>query len=246
MRAFLLFNLKFMLEIKFLDISKVSKNLHLLRFLRPNEFTFKPGQFINVVIGPRMFRSYSIASHPESEFIDLLIKFPKGSKAKEYFFKLKQNDPVKIHGPFGQYIYRNSKFNKIHIVTGAGIAPNLSMLEEWIRDGAKEKTIMFYGVRFVENVPFFSKFKQWENTFNFKLYICVSRGKADNNISFKGRVLDVINNIYLKNNDISDFRDSDFYICGQPEMVKEVKEFLVNLGVYQSNIFYEKFDKAVL
>lgn len=233
--------------VKFINIKDISSKMKQVRFKKPVDFKFKCGQFINVFINNLNIRSYSISSHYNDEYIDLTIRFPQNSKAFEFFNKLVVDDEVTIMGPFGRYVYNDNSLQKVHIVTGAGIGPNFSMLKEWAKLGAKQKSYIFFGIREFENIPYIEELKELEKL-GLNIYFCISnkknnlqqiiepiKAKQNKNI-FNGRVLDVIKNLNFN------LEQKEFYICGQPEMVVSVCEFLKQNGVVENLIKYEKFN----
>lgn len=231
----------------FESLEPISLHMHRVRFKRHEKFTFKAGQFINVIIGEKQLRSYSVASHPSSDFVDLIIRFPEGSRARKFFESLQNGDDVNIMGPFGRYIYHDNDLEKIHIVTGAGIGPNYSMIAEWIVQGAKQGSSIFFGVREFENIPHLEQFHAWQEK-GLKFYPCLSRQEGDGERTFTGRVLPVFKEIYglegNKNTASEILAQKEFYICGQPEMVAGFVEYLQSINIPEDRIHFEKFESA--
>lgn len=227
-----------------LSMDVVSSTLHLIVIKKPVDFIYRPGQFINLLIGEGLIRSYSLCSDPDEENLKLLIKFPDGSRARVFFESaLSEDRSIEIMGPFGRYRYQDTPFEKVHIVTGAGIGPNWSMLKFWARMGAVSPTTVFWGVRTFDSIP---DPKSWlklvTDYSNLRLFLCVTKEATDRLFDGimirRGRVLDVIE----KNMD--DFSNKEFYICGQPEMIDSVVAYLKNNGVEDNFIFYESFNAA--
>lgn len=224
-------------KINFVSLEPISLHMHRVRFKRPVDFTFKPGQFINVFLDDKQLRSYSVSSHPSDEYIDLTIRFPQGSRARKFFESLKKGDEVTIMGPFGRYVYNETSLEKVHVVTGAGIGPNFSMIAEWMLQGAQQKSLLFFGVQEFENIPYLEQFKQWQQA-GLQFYPCLSQQGGDGNVTFSGRVQKVLLD------KLNDFHGKEFYICGQPAMVGEVVSLLKEQGVDDDVLFYEKFESA--
>lgn len=226
---------------QFKSLHAISHSMFALQLEKPADFTYDVGQFITITIyndeGKKLFRSYSLASHPDDEHLECIIKFPEGSRAQKYFTTLKKGDELEIKGPYGNYVLQKNDKQKIHIVTGAGIGPNFSMLKAWEKSGYSGNASMYFGIQGKENVPYFEKFIEWKNN-GLDLKLCITREPVDNEISFEGRVLTVLEN------SLDNYQEKEFYICGLPEMVTDAVEFLREKGVLDENIFYEEFTAA--
>jgi ferredoxin-NADP reductase len=151
---------------------------------------------------------------------------------------LRTGDEVRIMGPFGKYVYRDNPQKKVHIVTGAGIGPNYSMLKEWVAQGAQQESMLLFGVRTADNIAYADQFKAWAEQYPFTWYACVSREEGDGKWIRSGRVGAVLPQV------ITDFTNTEFYICGQAEMVEQTKELLLAQGVEAADIHYEEFNAA--
>lgn len=82
-----------------------------------------------------------------------------------------------------------------------------------------------------------------ENFTNFSFLICLDQEQnfegLEEKYFAKGRVQEnLLKFLKEKNLKIGDF---EYYICGVPEMVEEVKNFLLRERVNKENILFEKF-----
>lgn len=228
--------------IQFIHVESISEVMHRVRFKRPDGFSFTAGQFINIFINDGMLRSYSIASHPDNEFIDLIIRFPDGSRARKFLEGLLEGDDVQMMGPFGRYVYCDSEREKVHIVTGAGIGPNFSMLFEAEKRDELNKHYMLFGVQRENNLPYQEQFDTWQEK-GLNYYACLSKEDGDNQKTFSGRVLAVLESQLLAQNE-KFLENKEFYICGQPQMVVDVVKFLLQHGVAKEKINHEAFNAS--
>lgn len=232
------------IETQFISCEKISSQMYRLRCLRPEGFIMKPGQFINIMIDEKTFRSYSVSSHPSDPFIDCTIRFPEGSRARIFFISLKPGERITFFGAFGRYYYRDTPNEKVHIVTGAGIGPNYAMIKEWILAGAKQPTYLFYGVRNIDNLAYYNELLLWQKEYSLHLYPCISGEGAFSPECFSGRVLDVMRSVFNSEFNSIIYQNKDFYICGQPEMVRQSVDYLIANGVSLENIFHEAFNSV--
>lgn len=218
----------------------VSSTLFVIRFYKPDSFTFLPGQFITLVVPTSenpLYRSYSISSHPDNEYVELTVKFPEGSRMLAYLEQLSDGDVIEFRGPQGRYVYQDNDLEKIHIVTGAGIGPNYSMLQEWVKEHSVPSQL-YFGMQKKENVPYLEQLRKWKEEYDFNYYICVSREDGDSVETYSGRVLPVLEQT------MDDYENKEFYLCGLPDMVRGVVAFLQEKGVEGKNIHFERFEAA--
>jgi ferredoxin-NADP reductase len=64
----------------------------------------------------------------------------------------------------------------------------------------------------------------------------VSKPETTSNTFIKGRISDEI-----KKMDLTNHKNTQFYLCGHPDMVSEVTEYLLNAGIPERNIISEVF-----
>ncbi len=211
-------------------------------------FTFLPGQFISVVVpgagpgGRDLRRAYSIASSPElmpsDNVFELCVKLVEGGPGTNYLNNMKVGESLKGSVPFGDFVYKTlSSKHVIFIATGTGIAPFRSMvlskvfnenkpLSAKILFGARDANDLFYAD---EMVPLLG------NGFVETL----SR-PTGNWSGFKGRVTDWLR----QNSNAIDWKNTDFYLCGNGAMIDEVKQILTTNEVDKSAIHQEVYYKV--
>lgn len=212
-----------------------------------NEINFLTGQFISMQVSNNDFRPYSIASRSiKKDIIELFISASHNGVGANYIRNLKINDQVKFNGPFGRFtLNQNKKNNYIFIATGAGIAPILPLMQD-IFDKNKNKNVninLLFGIRDNSEIFALDILEQLKNNFpNFNYLVCFSKKNPDTkNLNFfSGRVTKVLQN---KNSQLNNFlnNNSDFYICGNPQMIFDCCNILLNKKIDNSNIHFERF-----
>lgn len=135
------------------DVIKVT-----LRLPPTSDFSFHPGQYIDVIGHGGLRRSYSIANAPTPEkHIELHIRHVPGGAMSAYWFEQAQvNDLLRLHGPLGTFFLRDiDGMDLIFLATGTGIAPVKSMLESLARrvaQPAPRSISVFWGGRVPHDV----------------------------------------------------------------------------------------------
>lgn len=216
-----------------------------LKIPEGQKFTFKAGQFVlfdvPLVGSPEDIqpRAYSIGSPPnEKDELTFILRYKEKGRASRWMDEmLKVVDPVRIQGPLGRFTLDTStKKDYIFIGTGAGVAPFRSHLK-WALEEAKDTRPMhlFFGVRFEKDLFWVEEFRSLEKRFpNFKAHISLSQPDASWT-GLKGRVTEILPNV------IKDFSKVNAYVCGNPAMVKDMKEWLMNHGVPKEDVHQEGY-----
>ena len=119
--------------------------------LRAPGFEFTPGQYIDLHVpgaedGAK--RSFSMANLPGSDEIELIIKrYPGGRLSGLLEGSISPGDTIGYTGPYGSLHARDSERPILMIAGGSGMAPILSLLREFARQGCERPIRFFYGAR---------------------------------------------------------------------------------------------------
>lgn len=206
-----------------------------LAYKVPADFTFVPGQFINVVVkqNPPLRRSYSILSVVDS-VLTLLVNISPGGPGSVYFRDTEVLSDTNILGPLGNFKCKDTDLEKIFIATGTGIVPFVPMINDIKQKKPNTKIQVYFGTRFVKDDYAKKYFENYSNDSNFTYHACISHSQATD-VCEKGRVTDILP-IY-----ITDFSNKEFYICGINSMIFDMEKILLDKGVLRENIVYEKY-----
>ncbi len=203
-----------------------------LRLPPTAEFSFIPGQYIDV-IGPNgIRRSYSLANSSfEKKSLEIHIRAVKGGAMSQYWFKqAKINDLLRLNGPMGTFFLRETKnVNLVFLATGTGIAPVKAMLESLITRsvGQRPRSVtVLWGARIPSELYF--DVSTIPGSFN---YIPVL-SRADPSWSgARGHVQQALLSVH------SDFSQTVVYACGSDTMIHSAKEVLTKSNL-PSKCFY--------
>ena len=225
------------------ELSWISPTVFRIRFSTSKRFTFKAGQFVSVII-PRadkesVKRCYSIASAPKENgdnSYELCVKVVPGGIGSTYLAGLKVGHRFEARAPFGHFTMKSKPGrNIVFISTATGIAPFRSMVfDREFHETTRPKRVVFLsGSRTEDEILYRDEIEQTG--------VEVVRAVSEPGTTFqgfKGRVTDYLRS--LPNTWC--WHDTDFYICGNPEMVIEVEEILrTGRGVNPAAIYHELF-----
>lgn len=227
------------------QIEYLSPHIVNVHFLPSRKFNFSPGQFLSVSI-PGLLkkhgaikRCYSFALSPElsqEKGYQICVKLVKDGVGSEFLRSLAVGDRFKAYAPFGDFKLKPKpeKRNLCLISTGTGIAPFRSMLgSKQLQEAGYRNIILLHGVRHENELIFLKDFQRA----NVYTQVIVSQ-PSPQWAGKKGRVTDLLHHIARTLN----LSETDFFICGNGEMVEEVSDKLVSdYRVEKSAIVRENF-----
>jgi NAD(P)H-flavin reductase len=199
---------------------------------------FLAGQYVSIDIGGEERRSYSIASAPAMDHaVEICVDVTPGGRGSRYIEGLKPGDEVKLLGPLGQFVSGDAEKEKklLFVATGSGIAPLRSMILDLLVEKKDEREIwLFWGLRFVKDMFWEEDFRQKHRFFkNFNYELMLSKPPEGWPI-ISGHVRREIEELGLGS-------EWGVYLCGNPEMIKEVNQLGSDKQVPQEQIHFEKF-----
>lgn len=195
---------------------------------------FKAGQFVMLDLpqpGERP-RPFSMANAPESNgsrTIDLCMKRYETSVTAPYLDGLPLGASITLKGPFGFFTLRDSPRPAYFVATGVGVAPMLGMFRDEQNKKTHRDMRLLFGVR-----------DEADRFFENELAACISdctvtlSQPSETWIGARGRVTEHLN--ILKKPE-----QYDFYLCGNPDMVKDTRALLIERGVPPAQVYFEIF-----
>ncbi|MFB6341848.1 FAD-binding oxidoreductase [Saccharicrinis sp. FJH2] len=208
---------------KVIEVRELTDTVYVLRVER-NGFEFQSGQYLALgKKGDIQKREYSIYSGEKDEYLEVLIKEVLEGDVSKKLHKLKVGDDVEIEGPYGHFILNGTPRDKkiIFIASGTGISPCHSL----IRSNPKLDYMVLHGVKY--------SFESYDrHAYHPYRYIqCTSRETEGD---FYGRVTD-----YLSRHGAD--AKSEYFLCGNSNMIYDVFDILKDKGVKQDQIHTEVY-----
>lgn len=221
---------------------KVSSKVYVERFdlVEPKEISFLSGQTVMLKVAAGINRSMSIAS-PPSEKNSILVAHdvsPMGPYS-QWTINAKVGDTMEFMGPLGNFIAykpacrrgRESPRRKIFVATGTGIAPFRSM----ILDMPSEPMMLYWGLRHEEDIFWQKEFEELSHTYpNFQFVLTLSQPTT----LWVGKQGHACDHVFAEEKNLP---DADFYLCGNKDMVNEMRTRLSAAGVPNAQVKFELF-----
>jgi len=215
-----------------------------LRMNGLEKFAFKAGQFITLDLPihekkNKRWRSYSIASPPDGNVVELVIVLVEDGAGTPYIWEhFKVGHVAQAKGPLGKFTLPETVERDVCFVcTGTGVAPFRSMLLDLKKTGKPFKNIyLVFGCRTNEDVLYRDELvKLQEELPNYQYIYCCSRETRDAFTGRKGYVHPVYEELF------ADRRQADFYLCGWKNMLDEAKKRLGDMGYGKDHIHVEVY-----
>lgn len=209
---------------------KVKEVRHLTKLtfvvkLERNGVEFQTGQFVLLQINGELDqREYSVYSGEQDDFMEVLVREVDGGKVSGKLKRLKAGDEIGVDGPFGFFRFNPKSFSTqkfLFIATGTGVSP----FHSFVRTYPELDYKLVHGVRYAEEAYDHADFDKG------KIMLCTT---GDDKGGFKGRVSGFLMNEKLDT-------DTNYFLCGNSEMIYDVFDILTGKGISVSNIFSEVY-----
>lgn len=221
------------------DIIPRTHDVTSYRFSRPKELQYKPGQYFIVTIkkdDKELQKHFSFSTSPtQTDYIE----FTKKLTDHEYSMALKAakvGDWAKIDAPYGKFTFEG-EHPKIALLSGGiGITPFISMCKNATDKKLDSKITLFYGCRTEEDIAFKNELEELakENS-NLKVIFVLSQASPE----WKGATGYITAEMVQK--ELPDFKETVFYACGPPPMVKAMQGLVEKLGLPKEQLKLELF-----
>lgn len=223
------------LTVKVVKIKHLTEEVIILTFNVPRDFNFESGQYLMFKMNDGKEtkpRAYSILS-PENEAgkIRFIIRLIPGGFASEIFRKTKINDTFDVEGPMGHFFF-SKDCNTEHwfISGGCGIAPLYSIIKKYLPVFTNKKFFLLFSIKTRKDLFFHEELTKLQKKCpNFNYLPTLTQECWEGRI---GRV-----QIHLP----KDLSNKTFYICGNKDLVLDVRKLLVDNNVDPNNIKFERY-----
>ena len=204
-------------------------------------FDFKPGQFVTIDMPihdkpNKRWRSYSIASWPDGNVIELLIVLLEGGAGTTWLFNnVGVGSELTLRGPQGVFTLPEPiEKDLFFICTGTGIAPFRSMLHYLKQHGIPHKNIyLIFGTRTQKDLVYYEELKELEKEIEgFKFLPTLSREKWEGCCGYVHAVYEQL---------CEQKQPAQFYLCGWKAMIDEARKRIVELGYDRKAIHLELY-----
>ena len=213
--------------LKVLNKKSETKNTFSLILEKPKNFNFYPGQYLDIELPVNdplgNTRAFTISSSPTEDY--LMFTTRKGiSDFKEALEKLKANDTITTSHPAGTFIL-DELSPAVFMAGGIGITPFRSMIKYAVTNKIKTPITLIYS-NSNNNFLFKKELEGWQKAYP-KLQIIYHTSSQHGHLS----------HIPLPTSHFP-----IYYLAGSPSFVDDMEKILLEMGLDETNIRYDRFD----
>jgi ferredoxin-NADP reductase len=226
------------LESEVTDVIQRTKDVKSVRFRRPNEFKYLPGQWAFLTVGSdeeQKTKPLSFSSSPTEDYLEFTKRLT-GHEFSNAFATMEMGDTATISGPYGKLTLQENHKKICMLSGGIGITPLRSMIRYSTDKEMKTNIILLYSNRFEDAIAFMDDFDEIQvRNPNFKVITTITRpGSAWKGLT--GRI-----NREMIEKKVPDYAERVFYSCGPKPMVDAMVDMLRKMGLPEKQIKYEYF-----
>jgi len=201
---------------------------------------FLAGQYLDVLLPDGRRRSFSLANPPHDDaLLELHVRFvPGGAFSTEVFERLSTRALLRIQGPLGTFVLRESSPRPILMLAGGtGFAPIKSMVEHAQVAGLARPIHLYWGARAERDLYLKALPELWAATdAGFGWTPVLSEPDA----GWGGRTGWVHDALVADHRD--DLAAHDVYMAGPPAMCRAAREAFHSAGLPDDQLFYDSFE----
>ncbi len=224
-----------------LSIEPISSAVARVRLQPEDEFLYEPGQFITLLRDDTIGRSYSLASIPGEEFIELHVRrWPGGAMSSWIHDELKPGERLFMRGPYGECFYVPGQLERplLLIGTGTGAAPLWGIARHALEQGHTGPIVFMHKGHDEDGLYLQQQLVALANQHETVSYVaCVTMDTGERGVQF-GSIIEMARNRLLE---FPNPQQVSAYVCGNPDIVKMLRKELFLAGMSMRDIFFDAF-----
>ncbi|MEA1928382.1 MAG: FAD-dependent oxidoreductase [Candidatus Auribacterota bacterium] len=217
-------------------------NVKSFRFDDLGGVNFRPGQFFQLFLdweGEELSHFFSFSNSPtEKGYIEFTKKL-SDSPFSHALLSLQPGTPVRIKLPMGIFVFEGEYPKVTFLSGGIGITPIRSICKYLTDTGSSSEATILYSARTSDDFVFqedFAEMRRQDNNLSF-VYSVTGEEIPEGWIGRTGAI-----DARMIKEEIPDFSERVFYVCGPPGMVKAMVSMLKeDLSLPADRIVHENF-----
>jgi ferredoxin-NADP reductase len=214
-------------ETQVLKVIQRTPNVKSFRFRIKEEVYFKAGQFFFLTIkieGKEATKHFSFSNAPtEKGYVEFTKRITQ-SEFSQALDKLKVGNWARLRMPYGSFIFEGEYKKIAFLCGGIGITPIRSICKFIFDKGLPTNTILLYGNDKEEDIIFRQDLDEMQKASkNIRIVYTLTSPEIDKK-TWPGRAGYIDEKMIEE--EISDYKQRVFYICGPPRMVANLVNIL--------------------
>jgi ferredoxin-NADP reductase/MOSC domain-containing protein YiiM len=207
---------------------------------------FRAGQFVVLRLlvdpgKPPVLRSYSLSDLPGADHFRISVKNELNGIGSSFLCnRAREGDLLDISAPRGSFTLRPSQSPVVLLSAGVGATPVMSMLHSLTAEKSQREVWWIYGARNSVDHPFAEESRSLlKQLSRGRGYIVYSRPAPIDQVGADFEAPGHIDAALLERIGVS--QNSDFYLCGPPSFLQNMRDGLRAWGVLAENVHTEIF-----
>jgi len=232
-------------KVKLIRQVKIANDTYAWHLTKPEGFVFRAGQFVELKLDKMTevddegnSRAFSLACAPSDQELVVATRY-RQTAFKKALLALQPGAELELDGPFGDYtLHHNIERQAVFIIGGIGVTPVISMIKQATKDNSNHTLLLIHSAKTKDDLPFYDELTDLakENKkFNYVPVLTAHDQQAGEGYEV-GRVNEKIIKKYALN-----LNNSIFYLSGPENMVKAMRQLLIDMKLDQDNIKTEEF-----
>jgi CDP-4-dehydro-6-deoxyglucose reductase, E3 len=222
-----------------------------LRLPAAEDFEFRPGQYLDIMLSKGRRRSFSIASPPhDARLIELHVRRVAGGEFTDRLFAGEARGTLlTLEGPLGHFVYRDAdpaqaaaaapaSAPMLLIGGGTGLAPLKSILRHVVETGRSRDMTLYWGVRSERDLYAHSTLQELAARNGRMRYVPVL---SDAEPAWAGR-RGLVHEAVLE--DLASLEGFEVYASGPPAMIDAIRRDFPARGMNPARLSFDSFDYA--
>jgi ferredoxin-NADP reductase/MOSC domain-containing protein YiiM/ferredoxin len=190
---------------------------------------------------PPVLRSYSLSDLPAADHFRISVKSELNGIGSSFLCdRAREGDLLDVSAPRGSFTLRPGQNPVVLLSAGVGATPVMSMLHSLAAERSQREIWWIYGARNSGDHPFAKESRSLlKQLSRGRGYIVYSRPAAIDKVGTDFDAPGHIDTALLERIGVS--RNGDFYLCGPPSFLQNMRDGLGNWGVLTGNVHTEIF-----
>jgi ferredoxin-NADP reductase/MOSC domain-containing protein YiiM len=206
----------------------------------------QPGQFIVLRLQvdpdkPPILRSYSLSDLPANDHFRISVKREVNGIGSSFLCtRVRVGDVMEVSAPRGSFTLRPGENPVVLLSAGVGATPVIAMLHALAAGRSRRQVWWIYAARNRASHPFAEESRSLlQQLPDGRSSVLYSRPAATDRVGTEFDAPGHIDVALLEKLHIP--RNSDFYLCGPPSFLQNMREGIRNWGVPSQNVYTEIF-----
>lgn len=222
---------------KVAQMTQVNDHVFHVELTTDKDFSFKAGQYLQVVMGEKDKRPFSIASAPHQSHLELHIGATKqNSYAMEVLDKMREQGQIDVEVGLGEaYLRPESERPILLLAGGTGFSYVQSIALHLAETQPDSQVTLYWGGKANQSMYADELMQQWADKHSNFSYVPVVEHPDEGWQGKTGYVhLAVME-------DIKNLQDYDIYMAGHFDMMKVVRDDFLEKGAVREQMFADAF-----